>query len=91
MATIKDVAREAGVSMGTVSNYLNKKVTVSENTAKKIQDAITKLHYVVQNSGRELRKQQSNVIGLVFPNISEPYYEKIVSSIKGYIGFHGAK
>ena len=44
MATIKDVAREAGVSMGTVSNYLNKKVTVSENTAKKIQDAITKLH-----------------------------------------------
>ena len=91
MATIKDVAREAGVSMGTVSNYLNKKVTVSENTAKKIQDAIIKLHYVVQNSGRELRKQQSNVIGLVFPNISEPYYEKIVSSIKGYIGFHGAK
>ena len=89
MATIKDVAREAGVSMGTVSNYLNKKVTVSEKTAEKIQKAITKLHYVVQNSGRELRKQQSNVIGLVFPNISEPYYEKIVSSIKGYIGFHG--
>lgn len=91
MATIKDVAREAGVSMGTVSNYLNQKVTVSEKTAEKIQAAITKLHYVVQNSGRELRKQQSNVIGLVFPNISEPYYEKIVSSIKGYMGFHGAK
>lgn len=91
MATIKDVAREAGVSMGTVSNYLNQKVTVSEKTAEKIQDAITKLHYVVQSSGRELRKQKSNVIGLVFPNISEPYYEKIVSSIKGYIGFHGAK
>lgn len=91
MATIKDVAREAGVSMGTVSNYLNQKVTVSEKTAEKIQDAIIKLHYVVQSSGRELRKQKSNVIGLVFPNISEPYYEKIVSSIKGYIGFHGAK
>ena len=70
MATIKDVAREAGVSAGTVSNYLNKKVTVSDKTADKIQKAIMKLHYVVQNSGRELRQQRSNVIGLIFPNIS---------------------
>lgn len=91
MATIKDVAREAGVSAGTVSNYLNKKVTVSDKTADKIQKAIMKLHYVVQNSGRELRQQRSNVIGLIFPNISEPYFEKVVSSIKGYMNFHGAR
>lgn len=91
MATIKDVAREAGVSAGTVSNYLNKKVTVSDKTADKIQKAIMKLHYVVQNSGRELRQQRSNVIGLIFPNISEPYFEKMVSSIKGYMNFHGSR
>lgn len=91
MATIKDVAKEAGVSIGTVSNYLNQKTNVSEKTAQKISDAIQKLNYVVQNSGRELRKGKNNVLGLIFPNISEPYFEKIISSIKGYMNLHSSR
>lgn len=91
MATIKDVANEAGVSIGTVSNYLNEKGNVSAQTSEKIKAAIKKLHYVVQNSGRELRQKKSYVLGLVFPNISEPYFEKVISSIKGYMNLHGSQ
>ena len=91
MATIRDVAAEAGVSVGTVSNYLNKKINVSEETAGRIRKAIHSLNYVVHNSGRELRRKKSYVLGVVFPNISEPYFEKVVSSIKGYMNVHGPK
>ncbi len=91
MATIKDVALEAGVSIGTVSNYLNRKTNISEKTAKKITEAIQKLNYVVQSSGRELRQGKINVLGVIFPNISEPYFEKVISSIKGYMDLHGSR
>lgn len=91
MVTIKDVALEAGVSIGTVSNYLNRKTNISEKTSKKIAAAIKKLNYVVQSSGRELRQGKINVLGVIFPNISEPYFEKVISSIKGYMNLHGTQ
>ncbi len=81
MATIKDVAREAGVSVATVSYYINQK-PVSEDKARRIADAIQKLNYVVQTSARELRVQKNRVIGILFPNLSDPYYVKILESIK---------
>lgn len=84
MANIKDVARQSGVSIATVSNYINNKKKVGEDTAARIDAAIRNLNYIVHNSGRELRMQKNNDIGIVFPNISDPYLEKIISSIKGY-------
>lgn len=84
MANIKDVAKRSGVSIATVSNYINNKKKVGEETAARIDEAIRSLNYVVHNSGRELRMQKNNDIGIVFPNISDPYLEKIISSIKGY-------
>ena len=45
MATIKDVARLAGVSIATVSNYLNNTKQVSKESAQKIQNAVDELHY----------------------------------------------
>ncbi|WP_394926629.1 extracellular solute-binding protein [uncultured Robinsoniella sp.] len=85
MANIKDVAKQSGVSIATVSNYINNKKKVGEDTAARIDAAIRNLNYVVHNSGRELRMQKNNDIGIVFPNISDPYLEKIISSIKGYL------
>lgn len=81
MATIKDVAKEAGVSVATVSYYINQK-PVSEEKAHRIADAIQKLNYVVQTSARELRVQKNRVIGILFPNLTDPYYVKILESIK---------
>lgn len=86
MATMKDVAKEAGVSIATVSYYVNKK-RVSEKKAQKIAAAIKTLNYVVQNSGRDLRVRSNDDIGILFPDIAEPYLEKIISSIKGFLTY----
>lgn len=86
MTTMKDVAKEAGVSIATVSYYINKK-RVSENKAQKIAAAIKNLNYVVQNSGRDLRIRSNSDIGILFPDIAEPYLEKIISSIKGVLTY----
>lgn len=85
MITIKDVAKQAGVSIASVSNYLNNKKNISAKTARTIQQAIDDLNYVVQNSGRELKMKRNQDIGIVFPTISEPYLERLLSSIKGYL------
>lgn len=81
MATMKDVAREAGVSVATVSYYVNNK-SISEKNAKKVQAAIEKLNYFVHTTAQSLRKADQKIIGIIFPNISEPYYEKIINSVK---------
>jgi multiple sugar transport system substrate-binding protein len=89
MATIKDVANEAGVSTATVSFYLNNK-PVSEEKAQKISQAINKLNYIVNTPGRNLRTK-NNEIGIILPSIYEPYYEKIINSLKGFLTYQGKK
>jgi Transcriptional regulators len=85
MATIKDVAKEAGVSIATVSYYLNKK-PVSEEKSKKIYEAIKKLNYFVNSPGRDLRIKNKE-IGIIMPNIYDQYYEKIINSLKGFFTY----
>jgi multiple sugar transport system substrate-binding protein len=85
MATIKDVAKEAGVSIATVSYFLNKK-PVSEEKSKKIYEAIKKLNYFVNSPGRDLRTKNKE-IGIIMPNIYEQYYEKIINSLKGFFTY----
>lgn len=91
MVTIKDVAKKANVSIATVSNYINGKKAVSEATAVSIETAIQELNYVVQSFGRNLRISSSSEIGIIFPNISEPYLEKVLNSIKGYLTSHNKR
>lgn len=91
MATIKDVAKIAGVSIATVSNYMNGTKSVSESTAAGIEHTIKELNYVVQASGRNLRIAASSEIGIIFPSISEPYLEKVINSIKGYLTSHNRR
>lgn len=85
MPTMKDVALEAGVSIATVSYYINNKKKVSEEKAKRIHEAIKKLNYFVQNSGRDLRLSTNKDVGILFPDVTEPYLEKMISSIKGFL------
>ena len=59
MTTIEDVAKEAGVSIATVSRVLNQQQTVRESTAKRVYDAIKKLRYEPNLMGRNLRKNES--------------------------------
>ncbi len=66
MATIKDVAALSGVSVTTVSRVLNKRGYISEDTYKKVYDAMAKLNYQPNQLARSLSKQKTNFIGLWF-------------------------
>lgn len=77
-ASIKDVAREAGVSIATVSRVLNDVDVVNEETKKKVQDAIKKLGYRPNIVARSLKTQKSRTIGIIIPDISNQFYPEIV-------------
>lgn len=79
MATsIKDVAREAGVSIATVSRVLNDVDVVNEDTKKKVTEAIKKLGYRPNIVARSLKTQRTRTIGIVIPDISSQFYPEIV-------------
>ena len=65
MATIKDVAKMAGVTIGTVSRVLNNKKWVSEDCKKKVLVAIKDLHYKPQAHARRLRQKHSRICGVI--------------------------
>lgn len=73
MPTIRDVARLAGVSVGTVSNFLNGRENVKEDKARMIKDAMEKLNYRPNYMAQNLKRQKSRIIGIIFPNLDEPY------------------
>ncbi len=80
--TIKDVARTAGVSVGTVSNYLNGRVTVADERSERIRAAIDALGYRVDLGARGLRAGTTRTVGLLVPNISNPFFGEIARSIE---------
>ena len=82
--TIKDVAKEAGVSVATVSRVLNGSCSVSEDAAKKVNDAINSLHYSPNFLGRNLRKCETNVILCIMPTSEHSLYSKIIMGMQKY-------
>lgn len=89
MATLKDVANEAGVSIATVSCCLSGTKNVKPETRQKILDAIDKLNYVPNASARSLRKNKSNNIGVVLTNIGDPYYTEVFKGISSSLSKKG--
>lgn len=87
MTTIKDVARLAGVSHGTVSNVVNGTKTVNSDIVKRVQRAIKELGYQPNAKARSLRSSKTNLIGVILPHISgsaySSMYEGISSDLRG--------
>ena len=77
-ASIKDVAREAGVSIATVSRVLNNVDVVNDDTKKRVQDAIKKLSYRPNIVARSLKTQRTKTIGILVPDISNQFYPEVV-------------
>lgn len=84
MATIKDVAKEAGVSIATVSNYLNHTKPVSRKASKAIQTAVDALSYSHNMIARNFRTKQNKDIGVLLPDFSDSYYVQLFQGIKSY-------
>lgn len=81
MVTIKDVANESGVAISTVSNVLNNVEVVSEETRKKVLEAVEKLNYVPNMNARFLKSPKKNTIGLFLPSIQGDYYKMLMQAV----------
>ncbi|MFE2378377.1 LacI family DNA-binding transcriptional regulator [Streptomyces sp. NPDC059398] len=77
MAGIKDVARRAGVSVGTVSNVINRPASVSPETRARVQAAIAELGYVRSESARQLRAGSSRIVALLVLDMGNPFFVDI--------------
>ena len=82
MATIKDVAREVGVSTATVSHVINKTRFVSEELRQRVLDAIQALNYQPNAIARSLVKRKTHTIGIIITDILNPFYTAIVRGIE---------
>lgn len=82
MATIKDVAAHAGVSIATVSNFINHTKPISKETEAKIKKAIDELQYAQNLSARSLKSNIYTDIGIILPNFNDPYYVQIFQGIE---------
>lgn len=82
MARIKDVAKEAGVAPSTVSLVLNKKGYVSEETRLKVEAAVEKLNYIPSEMARNLSLQRTNIIGVIVPSISHPFFSELAEALE---------
>ena len=90
---ITDVAQRAGVSVTTVSMVLNGKGRISPATAERVQQAIKELDYVPNSAAANLRSQQSNLVGLILRDITDPFYTEVTAGVsevleqQGYLLF----
>ncbi|AOZ91050.1 LacI family DNA-binding transcriptional regulator [Paenibacillus crassostreae] len=82
MVTIKDVARIAGVSVATVSRVLNESGYVNTDTRKKVEAAIKQINYTPNEVARSLFKRKSKLIGLLLPDITNPYFPLLARGVE---------
>lgn len=88
MATIKDVAKKAGVSSATVSRVLANKPHASAEVRKRVHAAVKDLNYRPNRVASSLRKQSSRVIGLVVSDIRNPFFTAIARAIEDTANEH---
>jgi LacI family transcriptional regulator len=82
MATIKDVARDARVSVTTVSHVVNKTRFVSDDARTRVLAAIDSLSYVPSALARSLKNNRTHTVGVMIPNNSNPYFAEIIRGIE---------
>lgn len=87
--TIRNVAERAGVTIGTVSNFINGTASVSEKTAIKVEAAIKELNYVPNAMAKTLRSKKSKIIGVLIPNMNNSFYSMTTSVFADKAYQHG--
>ncbi|WP_210480173.1 LacI family DNA-binding transcriptional regulator [Naasia sp. SYSU D00948] len=87
--SVRDVARHAGVSVGTVSNVLNRPDRVSPDAVDRVQRAIEELGYVRNDAARQLRAGRSTTIGLVVLDVSNPFFAEVARGAQEEAAAHG--
>ncbi|MFM1654836.1 LacI family DNA-binding transcriptional regulator [Brevibacillus sp. B_LB10_24] len=80
--TIEDVAKRANVSTATVSRVINRQGGVREKTKARILAAIEELNYIPNAVARSMVKKTTNTIGIIIPDINNPFFPLVVSGIE---------
>jgi len=83
--TIRDIAREAGVSPSTVSRVINNSAPVSKELKERVLSTIKKLGYNPNPIAQSLRKGFTNTIGFIIPDITNPFFSLIVKGAEEYL------
>lgn len=91
IAKLTDVAELAGVSPTTVSRVINNKGYLSGKTKQKVQEAMKTLGYKPNNLARGLQGKSAQLIGLIFPNISNIFYSELIEYLEIELFKHGYK
>ncbi|MEO1093112.1 MAG: LacI family DNA-binding transcriptional regulator [Pseudomonadota bacterium] len=89
MPTIRDVAKHAGVSVGTVSRVLSENETVQPDYRERVRAAIRALGYKPNFAARALRTNKVDVIGLLLPDITNPFFAQLAKSVEMEAAAHG--
>lgn len=82
MADIKDVAAYAGVSISTVSRMMNETGYVSEDTRRRIEEAIRELNYIPNERARNLSRKRTGIIGVIIPDFQTPFYAAFIRQVE---------
>lgn len=85
MVTIKDIARESGYSISTVSRVLNHRSDVSPDAKKKIEEVVAEFNFVPNNNAKHLKQSNSKTIGVLVKGISNMLFASIVEEIQKMI------
>ncbi len=87
MASIKDVATRAGVSVASVSRVLNDSKPVADGTRRRVLAAADALHYSIDQRARALRRRKSGTLGLVVSDVGNPYFPDVIRAIEA-VAYH---
>jgi len=82
MATMRDVAKQAGVSITTVSHVINNSRAVSNGARQRVETAMRELGYKPNTLARSLRRQQTHTIGMIVPDSANPFFAEIARGIE---------
>lgn len=82
VVTVRDIAKMANVSVATVSRVVNHTGRVGSDTRKRVEDIIKEVGYVPNQVARSLYNKTSNLIGVIIPDLGNPFYSQIIAGIE---------
>jgi LacI family transcriptional regulator len=83
--TIRDVARKAGVSVATVSRYINRNATVSPEVSERLRTVMTELKYVPHAAARHLASRKTRVVGLLLNNLHNDFFVPLLNGVEAVV------